>query len=206
MNTPLGQDRDRFVQLWTRLRLGDGAAAAWKQIVVAYTERRRRYHNWDHILWCLRQFDSIWPKLSDYNTVEFAIYFHDVVYQPGASDNEERSVDVAMQHLQTGTFEMRNRVKILILDTKHLFTPGTDDGKYMADIDVSSMGDPAENARYVATVREEFLQFVSEEDYERGRRNFISEFLKKDRIYYTEHFHRMYEDTAKRNLAKQLEE
>lgn len=205
MRIPSAKDKDRFVRLWIRLHFGVGVEEAWKRISDAYTERHRRYHNWEHILWCLSQFDLIRHKLSNPDAVEFALYFHDIVYQPGAPDNEERSTDVAMQYLKEASIEFRTLVKIFILDTKHSFVPVTEDGKYMVDIDVSSMGDPEQNLRYVATVREEFLQFVSEQDYEQGRQAFIAEFLKKDRIYYTDFFHRLYEQPARINLAKQLE-
>lgn len=205
MRIPSAKDKERFVRLWIRLRFGVGVEEAWKRITEAYTERHRRYHNWEHILWCLSQFDLVRHKLSNPDAVEFAIYFHDIVYQPGAPDNEDRSVDVAMQHLAWASMEFKSLVRIFILDTMHTFVPATNDEKYMVDIDITSMGDPGQNARYQATVREEFLQFVSEEDYEHGRRAFITQFLKKERIYHTDFFHRLYELSARDNLAKELE-
>lgn len=207
MSTPSAHDRERFVRLWYRLKIMGYVEAAWQRIATAYTEPHRRYHNWDHIAWCLEQFDRIKHLLDDPDEVEFAIFLHDAVYIPGAQDNEERSADLAYDFLKkTPNRSLIIAVEMLILGTKHRHEPVTQDGRYMVDIDVSSMGDPEENARYVATVREEFLQFVSEEDYERGRRKFITEFLKRDPIYYTDFFHQRYEAAAKRHLAEQLEE
>lgn len=206
MKTPSASDRERFVQLWYRLKIVGDVEAAWKRISEAYTERHRRYRTWDHILWCLSQFDLVKRDLDNPDLVEFAIYWHDVVGQPGEPDNVERSADVTLQYLYSAPMELRYGVKMLILDTKRKFEPVTVDGKYLVDIDISSMGDAEQNVRYVATVREEYLQFVTAEEYERWRRELIGNFLMKNRIYYTDFFFEKYETAARANLAKQLGE
>lgn len=205
LSIPSAKDKGRFVQLWIQLHPEVGVDEAWQRIVDGYTERHRRYHNWDHILWCLKQFDLIKHLLMYPDLVEFAIYFHDVVYRPGASDNEERSADVAMSFVPEMQFPDVAIVRILILDTKHNSEPRLVDGEYLADIDLSSMGDDEQNARYAVNIREEFLSFVPAEIFDSERKKFIQKFIDKPRIYYTDFFHQKYGEAAKRNLEKQLE-
>lgn len=65
---------------------------AWESIediADAYNEPHRYYHNWDHIL---KMIESANEKGILDDSLLLAIVFHDIVYNPKRSDNEEESI------------------------------------------------------------------------------------------------------------------
>jgi len=96
-----------------------------------------------------------------------AIWFHDIVYDPRAKDNEERSADEAAVFLQ-GT-EFVDSVRILILATEHNEESGSRDARLLCDIDLSILGSERELYQtYSKAIREEYA-WVSDEEYRAGR-------------------------------------
>ena len=57
----------------------------------------RGYHDWDHVLDVLEALVSVSTLVSreSWNDLCLAALFHDVVYKPGASNNEIRSAELA---------------------------------------------------------------------------------------------------------------
>src|SRR5688572_14624495 len=84
-----------------------------------YNRPWRHYHNDDHIVGMLRVLSIDRPKwetmLSADEIAEavVAIWFHDIICDPGAKDNEEQSVMVFEQFVES------DLVKEIILATKH---------------------------------------------------------------------------------------
>ena len=63
--------------------------------MAAFAEPQRHYHNQQHIAECLTQFDAARNIARRPEAIEFAIWFHDAVYDPKAGDNEEKSAALA---------------------------------------------------------------------------------------------------------------
>lgn len=66
-----------------------------------YDSNKLEYHNWTHIADMLRILDSDFkPYLNDenYKLLRDAILFHDIIYVPGATDNEEKSARAYVLH------------------------------------------------------------------------------------------------------------
>lgn len=106
----------------------------WLELSAAFGDPARDYHNMDHIADCLVRFDEHAHFSLDPVAVEFAIWFHDIVYDPSASDNEERSAVVAVEFLAAATHG--NVVADLIRATRHDGQPGTPDAALLCDIDL----------------------------------------------------------------------
>jgi predicted metal-dependent HD superfamily phosphohydrolase len=74
----------------------------------------------------------------------------------------------------------------------------------MVDIDLASLGRPAEvfdeNTRLI---RKEYPH-VADADFARGRREMLGRFLARPRIYYTDFFRDRYEAKARANLSRAL--
>jgi predicted metal-dependent HD superfamily phosphohydrolase len=81
-------------------------AHVWAELLPRYSEPHRHYHNVQHIEECLREFEFGQHLAADPAAVELAILFHDAIYDPRRSDNEEQSAQLAiallteMSHLQ----------------------------------------------------------------------------------------------------------
>jgi len=83
--------KQRFERLWSRT-LGRGSPnESFDELERAYSSSSRFYHNFDHIANCLAEFDTARHLASHPYELEWALWFHDEVYNPQASDNEEES-------------------------------------------------------------------------------------------------------------------
>ena len=70
-------------------------AVSFAVLPAAYLEPERHYHNVGHVEAMLNGMGQCRPLLHDAEAVERAIWFHDVVYDARAGDNEERSAAFA---------------------------------------------------------------------------------------------------------------
>jgi predicted metal-dependent HD superfamily phosphohydrolase len=90
-------------------------------LVAAYAEKHRHYHTGKHIEHCLQELDSVAGLATEQAEVELALWFHDAVYNPYSSGNEERSADWACsflgRHAVNG--DCIGRIRELILATRH---------------------------------------------------------------------------------------
>ena len=182
----------------------DAAAGAWPEISNHYEEAHRAYHTFEHIAHCLSHFDRVRRECRDPVAVEFAIWLHDIIYNPKATDNEEASAAFASGILKSPV-EVET-VKDLILATAHggISPDAESDAAILCDIDLSILGAKA-NAydRYAAQIREEYA-FVPEDAYRAGRGGILQTFLGRPRIYVTGHF-RDLEESARANLRRELD-
>ena len=206
----LALDTDRFQQLWRRCLLDqaiDNSAAIHQYLIDAYSEPQRVYHTLHHIRQCLSQFDKISPQLQNSDALELAIWFHDVIYQPGAADNEQLSADLFME-MTSGLFEeaLRSTVSQHIMATLHR---GADtdnaDTKYMVDIDLSSFGLPwPEFLRDSNYLREEMGR-LSDEVFYQKQFDFQRNLLDQPKFFKSDFFYDNYENQARKNLADYFE-
>jgi predicted metal-dependent HD superfamily phosphohydrolase len=135
---------------------------------------------------------------------ELAVWLHDVVYDPRATDNEERSADLAEGLLVAGGVAAAvAAVRALILATRHAAPPEEHDARYVVDADLAILGaDPAAFDRYEAQVRREYAH-VPDAEWRERRPRVLRRFLDRERIYQTPEFARL-EAPARANLARSL--
>jgi predicted metal-dependent HD superfamily phosphohydrolase len=74
--------------------------------------------------------------------VELAIWFYDVMYDPRRSDNEEKSAAWAEAVIEQSGLsrEIAERVRSLILATRHREDVTDRDAQLLADVDLSILG------------------------------------------------------------------
>ncbi len=176
----------------------------YEQLVQVYNHPERSYHNTEHVLACLRELETVVPKPAEKSLIEWAIWFHDAVYDARRDDNEERSAEWA--RIQLARFRLSGRtldvVAEMILDTKHQSQPKTYAGRLLCDIDLSILGKPAARFEaYERAIRKEY-SWVSDKDYVAGRKKVLELFLNRNRIYWTESFFDQYEEQARINLNR----
>ncbi len=173
----------------------------------AHTETGRHYHTDIHIADCLNQFEGVRSLAARPAEVEAAIWFHDAIYDPRRTDNEERSAAWAHSVLTTAGAAVSTieRVAGHILATKTHETADPD-AALLLDIDLSILGaQPQEFAAYDAAIRREY-HWVADEAYRTGRAQLLRAFLARPYIYQTATFRDQYEAQARHNLNRKLEE
>jgi len=176
-------------------------------LVSQYQSGIRTYHNLDHVAHCLEEFDAIRNLCLAPTTVELAIWYHDIIYDTKAENNEELSALRASLDLIniTGVSERyAYDVERLILLTKHDRTPTNIDGQIIVDIDLSILGQsPEVFDRYEQAVRTEY-SWVPDEEFWPRRWSFIIDMLSRKRIFYTEYFYQKFEHMARKNLIRSI--
>lgn len=177
--------------------------AVWKELHTRYSEPQRAYHNLQHIAACLRAFDSAPKEGIDTTAVELAIWFHDVIYDPQAKDNEAQSADLFATLAAKAGLEDRliNGVRGLILITQHKALPQTPEEQLVVDVDLSILGaDEDVFAEYERQIRQEY-SWVPELEFCAGRAAVLGQFLNRKRIFHTHHFYQGLEVVARENLT-----
>ena len=180
--------------------------ATWQQLASLYSEPHRHYHTLDHVAACLDWLDQYHHLAEEPLCLELALWAHDVIYDPRASDNEARSADWFAQHFADSdlTDQQRARVHELILATIHPHPPTDPDMALLQDIDLSILGADAElYDRYEGWIRQEY-EFVPEEAFRKGRSAVLQSFLEQDVIYHTAELRERLEMPAQDNLNRAL--
>jgi predicted metal-dependent HD superfamily phosphohydrolase len=198
--------QQRWLQLWSRLRAHGDGQLSFVQLAAAYTEPNRQYHTLEHIRDCLAELDDCCALARYPDELEAGIWFHDAVYQPGASDNEERSADLAGTILlQAGVLRnMVDRIADLVLVTKHVSSPRDEDQQLICDIDLTVLGrESSVFVEFERRIRQEYA-WVPDNVYRRERSAVLSGFLARASIYFTPRFRERYEARARANISELL--
>lgn len=140
-------------------------------------EPHRHYHDRRHIAAMLA---GLSPEHASRELVA-AIWLHDIVYDPRAGDNEERSAEQARGDLAGSGIDV-DRVAALIGGTKH-HRAATGEQQLLNDLDLGILGaPPADYARYAADIRREYAH-VPEDIYRPARARVLRGFLDLPAIY-----------------------
>ncbi len=195
---------DRWRALWAALGSDGPGDALYRRIVAAYGEPHRAYHDSSHLEHCLRQLDAHRAVAAAPEEIELALWFHDAIYRPTASDNEEQSARWARSAILDAGLgaDLAERVEALVLATRHDAVPAAADARLLVDVDLSILGSPeAEYDRYEQAVRQEY-RWVPAFLFRRKRREILESFLERDAIFLTEPFRELYEAQARINLNR----
>lgn len=194
----------RWHLLWGRLGRINDSSLIFAELIRRYSEPHRFYHTLAHIQYCLNEFDKVRDFATDPDAVEIAIWFHDVIYDTKAKDNEEQSAkffrEIGEMFLLPKVF-VENVVKC-ILATKHNKILLTFDERLIADIDLSILGQ-SEDVFDASSeqIRKEY-EWVPEEIFIKARLDILESFLKRPMIYSTRMFYKKYEQNAQQNLFR----
>jgi predicted metal-dependent HD superfamily phosphohydrolase len=182
--------------------------ACFTSIVQNYSAPGRVYHNLSHI----KALTALYVEFktgADCDAVWLAIWYHDVVYETGRADNEEASVELASQALSrlrvpVGTIA---EVEKMILATKHHSAEHLSaDGQLFLDLDISIVGAPPELYKeYSRAIRREY-HWLPWPMYRAGRSKILSDFLRRQQIFFTDRMNARLEDQARRNLEEEVKE
>jgi predicted metal-dependent HD superfamily phosphohydrolase len=204
---PDNLDRQRWTALWSRLGASGNGLAVFTRLSLAYAEPARAYHTADHIRDCLTELDRVRDLTQTPDEVEAALWFHDAVYTPGASDNEDRSARLAEEVLGTSAVPApkSHRIAALVLATSHVGPAETAAARWLCDIDLSILGRaPGEFDEFERRIRQEY-GWIPEATYRRERAAVLTRFLQRPSVYQTDDFRRRYEKPARANLQRLIQ-
>ena len=179
----------------------------WLEIFTKYSEPKRYYHNITHLDNMMTDIIAVKDSLTDWETIFFAVCYHDIVYKAKNNTNEEDSCKIAKQRLQTVNYPIEKILLCaeMILATKSHQLSADNDTNYLIDADMSILGkSPDEYQQYTYNIRKEFSAYP-EFMYKSGRKKVLQTFLVKGTIYKTEYFINMYEKQARTNIINELE-
>ncbi|MBC7982396.1 MAG: hypothetical protein H7Y02_00925 [Candidatus Obscuribacterales bacterium] len=193
--------QERWQALMSSLGVTD-TSPTYDALVGAYSEKHRHYHTIRHVDDCLEKLDVAKDFAKEPAKIEVALWFHDAVYDPYKSGNEEKSAEWAYEFLTASgvAIDVASRVRSHILATKHEAVAEDADSRLLVDIDLSILG--AEEAEYDAfekNVREEY-KWVPGFVFNKKRAEILQSFLDRPQLYSAEYFRSRYEAKARENL------
>ncbi|MGI5409398.1 HD domain-containing protein [Streptomyces chartreusis] len=177
-------------------------------LLTRWQEPQRRYHTLAHLTAVLDRVDELAGYADDPDVVRLAAWFHDAVYLPDRSENEERSARLAERALtEAGVPADRTAevARLVRLTVTHDPAPDDRDGQVLCDADLAILAaPPSAYAAYTAAVREEY-HFVPDDAFREGRAAILRQLLALPSLFRTPHGKKEWEATARYNLAGELE-
>lgn len=186
---------------FSRAFLGAGLKApdgVFEALAARYGEPVRAYHTLQHIaegLGHLKAVRYVPPE------VPIAWWFHDAIYDPKRSDNEEKSAAWATAVL--GKTPLAAKVSAAILATKVGAYASDTAARLVTDVDLAILAAPEPRfSEYQAQIRREY-SFVAEADYRRERLKVLRSYSDRAFIYQSPEF-RQLETRARKNIEREI--
>jgi len=199
-------NREAWQRAWYGLGVLTPPAKEYDELISCYAERHRAYHTQQHLEECLAKLDAVKTLCSHPHEVALALWYHDAIYKPRRSDNEVRSADwlVRLAKEVDVAAVAAKRMHALVLATRHDAVPVAIDAQILVDIDLSILGASADRFdEYERQVRHEY-RWVPLLLYRSQRARILESFMKRPRIYSTEHFFNQFEARARENVNRSL--
>ena len=189
----------------------DEAQALWQDISMRYGEPKRAYHTLGHIKQLLGQFDNIKHHLVKPHIIAMALYYHDVIYEPARSDNEQKSAEYAVKTLSPylRSEQCQGIYALIMMTADHQISPSLDsdrhsDAAYLLDMDLSILGASwSAYQQYAQAVRQEY-EHILDTDYRKGRTVVLQGLLAHPRLYLTDYYHERLENQAHDNINREI--
>lgn len=199
---------EQWFDAWSRFSVepNDTLRNTFDTLIARYSEPQRHYHTVRHLDDCLTAFREIRDQADNPQAVEIALWFHDAVYDTKATNNEQRSADLARTAILNGGLDSgdADRVHRLVMVTTHSTSPDGRDEQVIVDVDLSILG--AGTARfdeYEHQVRQEY-SWVPDVVYRHKRGEVLKRLLERNRIFHTKAFHDRLEGQARENIQRSL--
>jgi predicted metal-dependent HD superfamily phosphohydrolase len=184
------------------------AAELWAEIEDKYSGSKRCYHTMQHLENLFNQLSNYKSFIQDWDVLVFSICYHDIVYNVLKHDNEEKSAVFAGKRLASINFpaEKIEKCKAQIIATKNHTVSADNDTNLFTDADLSILGQHWDAyAEYYKQVRKEYAIYP-DMVYNPGRQKVLQHFLQMERIFKTGPFFNRFEQQARENLGREIEE
>ncbi|HEX7186957.1 MAG TPA: metal-dependent phosphohydrolase [Actinomycetes bacterium] len=196
-----------WLALARRVAARGDVAGAGAYLLRRWTESHRAYHDLAHLDEVLRRVDLLEPEADRPDTVRLAAWFHDVIYDPTAPDNEERSAEVATTVLQGIGLDadlVADVARLVRLTATHDVAADDRDGAVLCDADLAVLAATAVRYEsYVEGVRREYAH-LDDETFARGRAAVLRSLLDRPVLFRTAFGRQEWEDAARANAGAEL--
>ncbi|MGO3106769.1 MAG: HD domain-containing protein [Psychrobacter celer] len=187
------------------------AHALWQDIATRYNEKQRAYHTLRHLQQLFGQFEQIKHTLNEPHIIALALFYHDVVYDPLRTDNEQKSAEYAAETLRPYLCaeQCEHLYALIMMTTNHQLTGLSDpdkinDAAYLLDMDLSILAAPwSQYERYAQAVRQEYSH-VPLAEYRTGRMAVLNRLLAHPKLYLTCYYYERLETPARANIQREL--
>jgi len=182
------------------------ANAMGERLVEAYGHPDRHYHDLGHIRHVLDLAGQFRLDESVRTEVEFALWFHDLVYDPQRSDNEQQSAIAAREWLAGQGLAFGGSVGALVeMTAGHGQVDRSDRAAAVVhDVDLAILGSgPDEYRRYVEAIRCEYGH-LDDVTFAAGRTAILSHLAAADALFVTTELGPVLEARARANIAHEL--
>jgi predicted metal-dependent HD superfamily phosphohydrolase len=194
-----------LLERWRKLL--PGADALGEELLARWTEPHRHYHTVSHLDRVLSIVDEYADSAADPDAVRFAAWFHDAVYDPKRTDNEDVSAALAARSLleaKRPAEQVTNVSRLVRLTATHSPGPEDRDGMLLCDADLAVLaGDPEEYAEYAAAVRAEYAH-VPDPAFRVGRMAVLRQLAALPQLYRLPELREQWEDRARANVAAEV--
>lgn len=187
-----------------------------KDLIDSYSAFYRPYHSLNHVESGLNLLKDVKDLCENNLLVVYAWWYHDYLYTPGSSLNELASAEHARFNallLGLGADVAKNVVH-LIIATRHdmlyptavgkMFCTDSNDQKIIHDVDLAILGADSKTYDEYANDTEIEYSVFSSDVYNKGRLLILKTFLELEHIFYLKYFQERFEDTARKNLAAEI--
>lgn len=194
-----------FLVLWHRVTGGEGAEL-YAELSGHYSEPQRHYHTLAHIAACLSELEQL-PLCEDQRQrIGLAIWFHDVIYDPLAKDNEAQSAEFFRKKAVAAGMAtaLVEEVSGMIEATRKHEAANTEERatSLFIDIDLAILGAiPERFQAYDEAIRREYSA-VPGPIYGFERKRIMKQFLNRKTLFCTPEFRSKYEQQARENLLR----
>ncbi|MET9955280.1 hypothetical protein ABZ135_27555 [Streptomyces sp. NPDC006339] len=193
-------------------REGPDPAPYGRNLLARWNEPQRRYHTAEHLRAVLDRVDELTDQGGEGGELELvrlAAWFHDAVYRPDRSENEERSAALAERALTEAGLtprEVTEVARLVRLTVTHDPAPGDLNGEALCDADLAILASDLDTyTGYTRAVREEYA-FVPDAAFRTGRASVLRQLLSLPRLFRTPYGAAAWEEKARANLERELAE
>ena len=186
---------------------GAAVAATGAELLDRWHEPHRHYHTVDHLAAVLSVVDAHANEAEDARSVRLAAWFHDAVYNPRGSNNEEFSARLAertLPALGVHAIQVAEVARLVRLTAGHDPVAGDRNGALLGDADLAILASPASEYRaYVRAVRAEYAH-VPDDAFNAGRAAVLRSLLDLPVLFRVSALAARWEEAARRNLTAEL--
>lgn len=193
---------NKWISIWNRVGVS-APEDMFDNLILRYSDPSRSYHGLRHLSECLRALE-LFPETSI--AVEFALWFHNIIFDVKLYDNEWRSAEFAFSLFQNVGVnpEICESIRDTIRVTSHNIEPASIDQCVIIDCDIAIFGSKWKRfLEYEKQIRKEY-DHIPDNMFKHIRIDIFNKFLDRQSIYYTPILFDALEEKARQNLQRAI--